>query len=120
MLKQPSKYIQTQIFDSVFGLRPGGPPNANQNWCGRDDTTELFFRDWQHVRSCFTSDYVKQKIAPDGPFFADFESSIIMMAYEKPCPIQTRLVFAKANAYPRGYPLARRTSAFYSLGRGLS
>lgn len=86
---KPYKYIQTQIFDSAFGLRPDGPLNANQHWCGRDDTTELFFRDWNHVESCFSSEYLKTTIRPDGPLFADFETSVVLMAYEKPAPIQT-------------------------------
>ncbi|KAL6400099.1 hypothetical protein AUP68_15791 [Ilyonectria robusta] len=84
-----SKYIQTQIFDSTFGLRPDGSLNANQHWCGRDDTTELFFRDWNHVDSCFSSEFPKTTIRPDGPLFADFETSVVLMAYEKPALIQT-------------------------------
>lgn len=65
--------------------------NANQNWCGRDDTTELYFRDWDHVKSCFSSDFVHEVIGPDGPFFADFETSIVLMASEKPVHLPTRL-----------------------------
>ncbi|UPK91065.1 hypothetical protein LCI18_002000 [Fusarium solani-melongenae] len=84
-----NKYIQTQIFDSAFGSRPDGPLNANHPWCGRDDTTELYFRDWDHVIACSTSDYVKEVVGPDGPFFADFEASIALMAYEKLVPIRT-------------------------------
>jgi EthD domain len=58
---------------------------------GRDDTTELYFRDWDHVLASFRSPYVKEKIAPDAPLFADFETSIVLMAYEKPLSVQTRL-----------------------------
>jgi hypothetical protein len=85
------KYIQTQVFDSVFGSREGGPFNANQTWWGRDDTTELYFRDWDHVTKVFTSEHVKTNVGPDGAFFADFETSIVLMAYEKPLSLQTRL-----------------------------
>ncbi|KAL3480494.1 hypothetical protein BJX99DRAFT_254485 [Aspergillus californicus] len=94
---KPHKYIQTQAFDSAFGQRQGGPMNANQHWSGRDDTTELFFRDWEHVLSCFSSDYVKDTIAPDGVFFADLETSIVLMAWEKPVEVPTRLAAERAN-----------------------
>lgn len=86
-----SKYIQTQVFDAAFGSRADGPLNANQTWCGRDDTTELYFRDWDHVKSCFSSNFVKEVIAPDGPFFADFETSIVLMASERSVPLATQL-----------------------------
>lgn len=86
-----SKYIQTQVFDSVFGARKGGPVNANQHWVGRDDVTELFFRDGEHVLRCFTSDHVKEKVGPDGAQFADFETNIVLMAHEKVVDINTRL-----------------------------
>ncbi|RSL50832.1 hypothetical protein CEP53_008654 [Fusarium sp. AF-6] len=77
-----SKNIQTQVFGSAFGSRPDGPLNANQHWVGRDDTTELFFRDWDYVITCFSSEFVKTSIGPDGPLFADFETCIVLMAYE--------------------------------------
>ncbi|EXL66009.1 hypothetical protein FOPG_17797 [Fusarium oxysporum f. sp. conglutinans race 2 54008] len=68
---KPHKYIQTQAFDSVFGQRESGPVNTNQHWSGHDYTTELFFRDWDHVLNCFSSDYVNDNVAPDGLLFAD-------------------------------------------------
>lgn len=75
----------------MFGTRDGGPLNANQHWFGRDDVTELFFRDWGHVMSCFSSDHVKEKVGPDGVQFADFETNVVLMAYEKDVDIATRL-----------------------------
>ena len=71
--------------------------NANQHWCGRDDTSELFFRDWDHVLSAFRNPYVKEKVGPDAPLFADFETSIVLMAYEKPVTLETRLQKEKLN-----------------------
>lgn len=41
------------------------------------------------MESCFSSEYLKTTIRPDGPLFADFETSVVLMAYEKPAPIQT-------------------------------
>lgn len=78
------KYVQTQIFDSAFGPRANGPLNANHAWCGRDDVTELFFNDIGHLKSTFSSDWVKQKVGPDGPFFADFETTMVLLARESP------------------------------------
>ncbi|KAK1991599.1 hypothetical protein LX36DRAFT_646107 [Colletotrichum falcatum] len=95
--EKPYKYIQTQVFDSAFGPRQGGGLNANQHWCGRDDTTELYFRDWDHVTTAFNSDFTKTKIGPDGPFFADFETSIILMAREEPVATPTRLASQRAG-----------------------
>lgn len=92
-----SKYIQTQIFDAAFGLRADGPPNANHYWCGRDDTTELYFRDWDHVIKSFNSDYVKTKVGPDARFFADFETSISLMAREKQVELKTRLASERSG-----------------------
>jgi len=96
------KYIQTQIFDSAFGQRGGDSPlNANQPWCGRDDTTELYFASWDHLLACFAAPYIKEVIGPDGPKFADFESSIVLMALEMPpLPIKTRLAGARGNQDP--------------------
>lgn len=65
--------------------------NANQHWVGRDDTSELYFRDWDHILACFQSDHVKTKVGPDSPFFADFETSITLMATEKHLHLQTKL-----------------------------
>ncbi|KAH7070379.1 hypothetical protein BKA63DRAFT_578933 [Paraphoma chrysanthemicola] len=88
---KPHKYIQTQVFDAAFGPRPDGPLNANHHWVGRDDTTELYFRDWEHVLNCFSSEYIKTKVGPDGPLFADFETSISLMASEETVKVDTRL-----------------------------
>ncbi|KAF5978728.1 hypothetical protein FBULB1_6045 [Fusarium bulbicola] len=95
--QKPYKYIQTQVFDSAFGSRHDGSLNANHNWVGRDDTTELFFRDWDHVQKCFSSDYLKATIAPDGPCFADFETSIVLMAHEKTIPLRIAAATKRAE-----------------------
>lgn len=58
---------------------------------GRDDVTELYFRDWKHIKSCFTSEHVKTRVGPDGAKFADSESTIMLMAGEKPMVVDTSL-----------------------------
>ncbi|KAH7178807.1 hypothetical protein DER46DRAFT_622381 [Fusarium sp. MPI-SDFR-AT-0072] len=113
--QKPYKYIQTQVFDSAFGSRPGGPLNANHNWVGRDDTTELFFRDWDHVQKCFSSDYVKTTIAPDGPHFADFETSVVLMAYEKTIPLQTAAAGKQAEVVTNFTDSGDSTVAMYFI-----
>ena len=88
---QNSKYVQTQIFDSAFGSRPNAMINANQNWVGRDDVTELYFRDWDHLKTVFQSEYVRTKIGPDGINFGDLETMSVLMAKEKHLGLHTRL-----------------------------
>ncbi|KAJ4234619.1 hypothetical protein NW759_001613 [Fusarium solani] len=110
---KPHKYIQTQVFDSAFGSRPDGPLNANQHWVGRDDTTELFFRDWDHVKTCFSSEFVKTTIGPDGPLFADFETSVILMAFEKPIPVQTTAAEERAKTGNADLDVGNATVAMY-------
>ena len=47
-----SKYIQTHFFDTAFGERPGSVSGTgNHAWTGRDDMTELYFRDWDHLKA---------------------------------------------------------------------
>ncbi|PMD50689.1 uncharacterized protein K444DRAFT_604118 [Hyaloscypha bicolor E] len=82
----PHKYIQTPIFDAAFGARPGGL-NLNHAWVGRDDVTELTFRGWDHLKQVFSSNWVKTKVGPDGPLFADFETTMALLATEEPVPL---------------------------------
>jgi hypothetical protein len=81
-----SKYIQTPVFDAAFGARSGGL-NLNHAWVGRDDVTELTFRNWSHLKQVFSSNWVKTKVAPDGPLFADFEAMMVLLATEEPVPL---------------------------------
>ncbi|KAI9733876.1 MAG: hypothetical protein M1834_002531 [Cirrosporium novae-zelandiae] len=85
-----SKYIQTPIFDAAFGA-PAKGPNTNHWWAGRDDVTELTFRDMDHMKSVMTSDHARQKIGPDGRFFADFDAAITLMAVTEPLSISTKI-----------------------------
>jgi hypothetical protein len=87
--------------------------NANQHWVGRDDTTELFFRDWDHVKTCFSSEFVKTTIGPDGPLFADFETSVILMAFEKPIPVQTTAAEERAKTGNADLDVGNATVAMY-------
>ncbi|KAF1925603.1 uncharacterized protein M421DRAFT_7858 [Didymella exigua CBS 183.55] len=82
--QKPHKYIQTHFFDSAFGERPGSlRGTGNYPWTGRDGMTELYFRDWDHLKACFGSEFVRTKIGPDGANFNDLETAIPMMVLEK-------------------------------------
>ncbi|KAI8932078.1 hypothetical protein NX059_010965 [Plenodomus lindquistii] len=82
--EKPSKYIQTHFFDAAFGEKQGGiAGTGNHAWVGRDDMTELYFRDWEHLKGCFSSQFVRETIGPDGPNFNDLETAIPLMAVEK-------------------------------------
>ena len=57
---------------------------GNHAWAGRDDMTELYFRDWDHLKACSGSEYVRKTVGPDGPNFNDLEAAIPLLAVEKP------------------------------------
>lgn len=61
--------------------------NLNHAWVGRDDVTELTFRGWDHLKQVFRSNWVKTKVGPDGPLFADFETTMALLATEEPVPL---------------------------------
>ncbi|EKG17707.1 Dimeric alpha-beta barrel [Macrophomina phaseolina MS6] len=88
---KPHKYYQQHVFDSAFGARPNGPLNANHHWTGRDDVTELWFKDLDHMLGNFRSEWVQKTVGPDGANFADLEMSINLMALEKPLPLSVGL-----------------------------
>ena len=92
-----SKYIQTHIFDAAFPPRTVGPPNANHAWSHRDDVTELYYRDAAHLKSVFSSEYVRTTVGPDGKNFNDFETSINVMATEKTISIATPLTIQMSD-----------------------
>lgn len=81
--KKNRKYTQTHHPVSVFYPRPNASiPNANQPWTGRDDTTELYFRDEAHLVSNFASNYTRDVVGPDALNFADVETAISLVARE--------------------------------------
>ncbi|KAJ4362826.1 hypothetical protein N0V95_001200 [Ascochyta clinopodiicola] len=88
--EKPHKYTQTHFFDAAFGERPHSTAGTgNHPWTGRDDMTELYFRDWDHLKSCFGSEHVRKTIGPDGVNFNDLETAIPLMAIEKPLPFKS-------------------------------
>lgn len=77
---QFSKYIQTHFFDAAFGEKPNSVKGTgNYAWTGRVDMTELYFRDWAHLKACFGSQHVRTKVGPDGANFNDLETAIPLM-----------------------------------------
>jgi hypothetical protein len=51
--------------------------------------TELYFRDWDHLKSCFGSEHVRTTIGPDAINFNDLETAIPIMAIEKPLQFES-------------------------------
>lgn len=92
---KPHKYRQYHIFDSAFGERPVSEtshvPNRNHVWVGRDDATELYFRDMVHLQSVFLSEHVRTTVGPDGLNFSDLETAISWLGRETPIPINSRV-----------------------------
>ncbi|KAM0228387.1 hypothetical protein ACHAP5_011951 [Fusarium lateritium] len=46
--------------------------------------TELYFRDWNHLKACFGSEHVRTVVGPDGRNFNDLETAIPLLTVEKP------------------------------------
>jgi hypothetical protein len=90
---KPHKYRQYHIFDSAFGERPASEtshvPNRNHAWVGRDDATELYFRDMAHIQSVFSSEHVRTTVGPDGLNFSDLETAVAWIGHETPIPINS-------------------------------
>lgn len=75
----PSKYFQTQFFDTVYhaaNLGQPGPPNFNHPWAFHDDSTELYFGSIGHLASCYGDEHVRTKVGPDGLNFSDLGAVI--------------------------------------------
>lgn len=54
----------------------------------------MFFNDIDHIVTTFGSEYVRTKVGPDAPFFADFETAMVLLAYEKTLSLKTDLALA--------------------------
>lgn len=57
---------------------------------------------------------MKTTIGPDGPLFADFETSVVLMAYEKPIPVQTTAA-ERAKAGNADLDVGNATVAMYFI-----
>ncbi|KZM22223.1 uncharacterized protein EKO05_0002069 [Ascochyta rabiei] len=100
--EKPHKYTQTHFFDAAFGERPNSVAGTgNHGWTGRDDMTELYFRDWDHLKACFGSEHVRKTIGPDGANFNDLETAIPLMAIEK--PLQFKSAVSSSLVSQEGY-----------------
>ena len=105
-----SKYIQTHFFDLAFGERSGSVVDTGtQVWTGRDDMIELYLRDWDHLKACFGSEYVRKTVGPVGANFNDLKTMFPLMAAEK------ELEFESAVAGPSETRESSRTVAVLFL-----
>lgn len=58
---------------------------------------------------------MKTTIAPDGPLFADFETSVVLMAYEKAIPLQTQAARKRAELVSDAIKTGHSTVAMYFI-----
>ncbi|RBQ77170.1 hypothetical protein FVER14953_13930 [Fusarium verticillioides] len=83
----PSKYFQTHIQDAVYNHQEGQGVNANPWWAFSDDIVELYFQSEDHMKMCFTSQYAKEHVGPDGVNFSDFASALPVCVQERVVPL---------------------------------
>lgn len=53
--------------------------------------TELYFRDWDNLKTCFESEHLKKTVGPDGVNFNDLETAIPLMVVEKPLQLESKV-----------------------------
>ncbi|KAF5537536.1 Opine oxidase subunit B [Fusarium mexicanum] len=83
----PSKYFQTHIQDAVYNHQEGRGVNANPWWGFSDDIVELYFQSEDHMKTCFSSQYAREHVGPDGVNFSDFVSALPVTVQERVIPL---------------------------------
>ncbi|KAL4993521.1 hypothetical protein BDV10DRAFT_198272 [Aspergillus recurvatus] len=80
----PLKYFQTHFVDTAYHADTSQKvPNAHPAWAFSDDITELYFHSMDHMSQVFTSEWVTQKVGPDGANFSDFSAVLPMLVQEE-------------------------------------
>ncbi|KAE8141256.1 hypothetical protein BDV38DRAFT_296783 [Aspergillus pseudotamarii] len=84
----PSKYFQTHFIDAAYHADPTQKaPNAHPPWAFSDGVTELYFDSPEHLKHVFKSEWVAQKVGPDGANFSDFSAVLPMFVREDTVPL---------------------------------
>ncbi|UDD65102.1 hypothetical protein AFCA_012296 [Aspergillus flavus] len=84
----PSKYFQTHFFDTAYHADPTqNVPNVHPPWAFSDGVTELYFDSPEHLKHVFQSEWVAQKVGPDGANFSDFSAVLPMFMREDTVPL---------------------------------
>lgn len=74
-----ARYVQNHVFDGAFGA------DGDARYEGvfhRDSVTELYFASFEDLERCFSADYTRTVIAPDGANFAELPSNLSFLAAE--------------------------------------
>lgn len=88
MLILSRAYFQTHFFDAAYHSDTTGKvPNAHPSWAFSDDVTELYFDSSEHMERSFKSQWVREKVGPDGVNFSDFSAVMPMFVKEEKLPI---------------------------------
>lgn len=84
----PRKYFQTHFFDTAYHADPTQKvPNVHPPWAFSDGVTELYFDSPEHLKHVFQSEWVAQKVGPDGANFSDFSAVLPMFMREDTVPL---------------------------------
>lgn len=89
-------------------------PNAHPPWAFSDGVTELYFDSPEHLKHVFQSEWVAQKVGPDGANFSDFSAVLPMFVRENMVPLSIAGASAseihqlKGNAFVAMYFVALR------------
>jgi len=75
----PLIYYQDHYFESAYASADG----SMHPWSGHNDSTELYFKDNQHLLSAFGSEWVKTKVGPDAQNFSDTSAVIALFCREE-------------------------------------
>ncbi|OJJ52524.1 hypothetical protein ASPSYDRAFT_164689 [Aspergillus sydowii CBS 593.65] len=74
----PGKYCQTHFVDAAYHEDTSrNVPNAHPPWAFSDGVTELYFDSPDHLQRVFRSEWVSQKVGPDGVNFSDFSAMFV-------------------------------------------
>ncbi|KAB8277144.1 hypothetical protein BDV30DRAFT_234945 [Aspergillus minisclerotigenes] len=91
----PSKYFQTHFIDAAYHADPTQRvPNAHPPWAFSDGVTELYFDSPEHLKNVFQSEWVAQKVGPDGAKFSDFSAVLPMFMTEDVVPLSITGAYA--------------------------
>ncbi|KAE8364279.1 EthD domain-containing protein [Aspergillus caelatus] len=109
----PRKYFQTHFIDAAYHADPTQHvPNAHPPWAFSDGVTELYFDSPEHLKHVFQSEWVAQKVGPDGANFSDFSAVLPMFVREDTVPLSIASASAsethqlKGNAFVAMYFVA--------------
>lgn len=92
LLTYARAYYQTHFTDAAYHAESTSKiPNSHPSWAFGDDVTELYFENNEHMTRVFQSDWVKEKVGPDGANFSDFSTVIPLLVQEIEVPLHAEI-----------------------------